>query len=56
MSDPAIRAELLTSLGISLTGLGEYQRAEKVLDQATQLAVAHLGQITGHLGSTARAR
>jgi tRNA A-37 threonylcarbamoyl transferase component Bud32/5-carboxymethyl-2-hydroxymuconate isomerase len=44
VSDPVIRAELLTSLGISLTGLGEYQQAEKVLDQATQLAVAHLGQ------------
>ena len=43
VSDPAIRAELLTSVGISLTGLGEYQQGERVLEDATQLAVAQLG-------------
>jgi len=41
--DPAIRAELLTALGVSLTGLGEYQQAEKVLDEATRLSAVHLG-------------
>ena len=43
VSDPAIRAELLTSVGISLIGLGEYQQGERVLEDATQLAVAQLG-------------
>ena len=43
VSDPAIRAELLTSVGISLTGLGEYEQGERVLEEATQLAVAQLG-------------
>ena len=43
VTDPAIRAELLTSLGISLTGLGEYQQAAKVLDEATRVSAAHLG-------------
>ena len=38
-----IRAELLTSVGISLTGLGEYQQAAQVLEEATQQAVAQLG-------------
>ena len=43
VSDPAIRAELLTSVGISLIGLGEYEQGERVLEEATQLAVAQLG-------------
>ena len=43
VSDPAVRAELLTSVGISLIGLGEYKQAEQVLEEATQLAVAQLG-------------
>ena len=43
VSDPAVRAELLTSVGISLVGLGEYKQAEQVLEEATQLAVTQLG-------------
>ena len=43
VSDPAVRAELLTSVGVSLIGLGEYTQAEQVLQEATPLAVAQLG-------------
>jgi tetratricopeptide (TPR) repeat protein len=43
VSNPEIRVELLTSLGISLTGLGEYRQAEQVLQEATKLAVTQLG-------------
>ena len=43
VSDPAVRAELLTSVGISLVGLGEYKQAEQVLEEATELAVTQLG-------------
>jgi len=43
VSDPAIRTELLTSLGKSLVGLGEYRQAAQVLEEATQQAVVQLG-------------
>ena len=46
VSDPAVRAELLTSVGVSLVGLGEYKQATEVLEDATKLAVAQLG--AGH--------
>jgi eukaryotic-like serine/threonine-protein kinase len=46
VSDPAVRAELLTSVGMSLVGLGEYKQATQVLEDATRLAVAQLG--AGH--------
>jgi serine/threonine-protein kinase len=46
VSDPAVRAELLTSVGVSLVGLGEYKQATQVLEDATRLAVAQLG--AGH--------
>jgi serine/threonine-protein kinase len=51
VNDPAIRAELLTSVGISLTGLGEYQQAAEVIEEATQLSVAQLG--AGHADTIA---
>ncbi len=47
VSDPAIRAELLTSVGISLIGLGEYQQAEPVLGEATEVAMKELGADDG---------
>jgi serine/threonine-protein kinase len=43
VADPAITVELLTSIGFSLVGLGEYQSAMPVLAEASQLAVKHLG-------------
>jgi serine/threonine-protein kinase len=46
VSDPAVRAELLTSIGVSFVGLGEYKQATQVLEDATKLAVAQLG--AGH--------
>ncbi len=35
-TDPAVRAELLTAMGQSYTGLGLYSDAQKLLDEATQ--------------------
>lgn len=43
VSDPAIRVELLTSIGTSLTGLGEAGLASQVLAEAATLADAQLG-------------
>lgn len=41
--DSAIDVELLSSIGFSLVGLGEYQQALPILAEATRLAVAQLG-------------
>ncbi len=43
ISDPAIRVELLTSIGISLTGLGANAEAAQVLEEATALGRERLG-------------
>jgi serine/threonine-protein kinase len=43
ISDPAIRVELLTSIGISLTGLGANREAAQVLEEAAALGRERLG-------------
>ena len=43
VTDPAITAELLNSVGYGLVGLGEYVEAIPVLEEAVQLSVKHLG-------------
>jgi tetratricopeptide (TPR) repeat protein len=43
IADAAIRAEVLTSIGFSLIGLGEYAQAREALDDATRRAMAELG-------------
>jgi serine/threonine-protein kinase len=43
INDPAIRVELLTSIGISLTGLGANREAAQVLEEAAALGRERLG-------------
>ena len=43
VEDPAIAVELLSAIGFSLGGLGEYQQAVPVLEEATRIASSRLG-------------
>ena len=43
VSDPAVRAEMLTSIGAGLTALSEYQAAQRLLEQVVSEASAKLG-------------